>query len=222
MENWARHLFLNTVVTILVICLGTGFSMNSVAAEKKVKTQEQVIQPKIKRRKVDLTKIDKQDFSISLHAGLMNVEDFDVNPSVSVRLDYHLTENFFVQGAIGGTSVGKTTFERTFNVNLLTDDQRDLTYYNISLGYNMLPGEGFIGKKRAYNSALYLIGGIGSTDFAGDNRFTVNLGVGYRMLVNDWITMQVDLRDHIFDVDIQSLNKTTHNVEASFGIGFFF
>jgi outer membrane beta-barrel protein len=222
MENWARNLFLNAAGIGLAACMSIGLGNPALAAENTARKQEQVIQPEIKRRKVDLTKIDKQDFSIGLYTGLMNVEDFDVNPVVGIRLDYHLSEKFFLQGAIGGTSVDRTTFERIYNVSLLTDDQRDLIYYNISLGYNLLPGEAFISKKRALNTAFYLIGGIGSTDFAGDNRFTVNMGAGYRMLINNWVTMDVGIRDHIFDIDIQGQNKATHNVEATIGFGFFF
>ena len=52
----------------------------------------------------------------------------------------------------------------------------------LSLGWNVLPGEVFIGENRAYNSAFYLVAGIGSTTFAGDDRFTVSGGFGYRVL----------------------------------------
>ena len=66
---------------------------------------------------------------------------------------------------------------------MLTDSERDYSYYNVSLGYNVFPGEGFVGRRRALNTATYVIGGVGKTSFAGDDRFTVNFGVGMRMLV---------------------------------------
>ena len=46
---------------------------------------------------------------------------------------------------------------------LITDSERTMTYYNLNLGYNILPGEVFIGEGRAYNTNLYLIAGLGST-----------------------------------------------------------
>lgn len=222
MENRLRNLFL----TIMgITCLGAPLpGNNSIAlgAENNLSKQEQVIQPDVKRRKVELSKVKRQDFEISAFAGMMNVEDFDVNPVYGVRLDYHVTEKFFIQGGVGTTSVGLSSFERLNNVRLLTDSQRDLNYYNISLGYNVLPGEAFLGRKRAYNTALYLVGGIGGTRFAGDTRYTINFGAGYRMLLTDRVALHIDLRDHLFDIDIFGQNKTTHNVEASVGIGFFF
>ncbi len=78
-------------------------------------------------------------------------------------------------------TAGRTSFETLGgNIQLLTESERRFTYYDLSLGYNFLPGEAFIGRGVAMTSALYLIGGIGGTDFAGDTKFTVNFGAGYR------------------------------------------
>lgn len=219
MENRNRSLFLKFAGIALLPCLMLAVS-SVCAADATTSNQEQVIQPELERKEVDLSRIDTEDFEIGAFAGMMSVQDFDVNPVYGVRLGYHVNEMFFIEGALGATTVGQASIEQF--VNLLTEDQRDLTYYNISLGYNVLPGEAFIGKKRAYNTALYLIGGIGSTDFAGDNYFTVNFGAGYRMLINDWIALHIDLRDHIFDTELLGEKKSTHNVEATVGFSFFF
>ena len=86
------------------------------------------------------------------------------------------------RAAAGRTDTDQTSFEDlSGGAQLLTDDERQLTYYNISLGWNVFPGEVFIGSGYAFNSALYLIGGVGNTDFGGDNHFTVNVGAGYRL-----------------------------------------
>ena len=83
-------------------------------------------------------------------------------------------------------------------------------------------GEAFIGEGHAFNSALYLIAGVGNTEFADDSHFTVNVGAGYRFLVNDWVALHVDFRDHIFDSDLLGTDKTTHNLEATAGVSLFF
>ena len=105
---------------------------------------------------------------------------------------------------------------------LLSDSERTLTYYNLNVGYNILPGEGFVGEGRAYNTALYISAGLGSTSFAGDDRFTVNFGAGYRFLLNDSIALHVDFRDHLFDIDLLGEEKTAHNLEGSLGVTWFF
>ena len=105
---------------------------------------------------------------------------------------------------------------------IISDDERTLTYYNLNLGYNLLPGEGFIGEGRAYNTSFYLIAGLGSTRFAGDDRFTVNFGGGYRFLLTDSVALHVDFRDHLFDIDILGEDKTAHNLEGHIGVTVFF
>jgi outer membrane beta-barrel protein len=101
-------------------------------------------------------------------------------------------------------------------------DDRTLTYYNLNLGYNILPGEVFVGESRAYNTNFYLIAGLGSTKFADDDRFTANFGAGFRMLLTDSLSLHVDFRDHLFDIDILGREKVTHNFEATVGVAFFF
>ncbi len=97
-----------------------------------------------------------------------------------------------------------------------------MSYYNISLGYNLLPGEAFITRRFAMTTDFYLIGGVGSTTFAGDDRYTVNFGAGNRLLFTDWLAVHVDFRDHLFDIDITGVDKTTHNLELSAGMSIFF
>lgn len=182
-----------------------------------------VIEPEVERRVIDPAEIDTEDFEVGLFAGQMSVEDFGVNTVSGLRFAYHITEGFFVELAGGQTTTELTSFERLSGAaQLLTDPQRDYSYYNLSMGYNLFPGESFIGRNRALNTAFYLIAGVGKTTFAGDDRFTVNFGAGMRFLPLDWLAVHVDVRDHILDVDLLGQEKTVNNLEAHVGLTFFF
>ena len=184
---------------------------------------ESVLDPRIERRHIKEADIDAENFEIGLYTGILSIEDFGSDPVLGVRLDYHLSEDVFLEGSLGRSKAGETSFE-TLNagVQLLTDDEREYTYYQVGVGYNLLPGEAFLSENRAYNNALYLMGGAGMTDFAGDDQFTLSLGVGYRLLLNDWMAVRVDMKDHIFNLDVLGEDKTTHNLELTAGIGVFF
>ena len=183
----------------------------------------QVIDPEVERREINEPKIDKEDFEVGAFLGVMSVEDFGTNLVYGARLAYHLTEGFFVEGTVGRTEAGLTSFEvLSGGARLISDSERVLTYYNLNLGYNILPGEVFIGEGHAYNHQLYLIAGLGSTRFAGDDRFTVNVGAGYRFLLTDSVALHIDFRDHIFDIDLLGEEKTAHNLEATLGVTVFF
>ncbi|MGD8524646.1 MAG: outer membrane beta-barrel domain-containing protein, partial [Thioalkalispiraceae bacterium] len=123
-------------------------SVTANAAEPLTQRNEQVIEPKLERRQIITPKIDTEDFEVGAFFGFMSVEDFGVNAVYGANLTYHITEDLFVEGRVGFTKTEKTSYERlSGTVQVLTDDQRDLTYYNISLGYNLLPGEGFWSEK---------------------------------------------------------------------------
>ena len=228
MESRFRLLFLVLPVFALGLngCAATknlfGRGNNS-APPPTAEAPGQVIDPDVERREIKEPKIDTEHFEIGAFVGIMSVEDFESNIVYGARLAYHVTEGFFVEGTFGQTDAGLTSFERlSGGAPILSDSDRSFTFYNLNLGYNILPGEVFLGEGRAYNTNLYLIAGLGSTRFAGDDRFTVNFGVGYRFLLTDSIALHLDFRDHLFDIDLLGEDKTVHNLEGNLGVTVFF
>ncbi len=226
MESRIRVLFLILVVAMSTGCAATknlfGFERER-EAPPTAEPPGQVIDPEVERREVKEPKIDREDFEVGIFGGIMSVEDFESNVSYGARLAYHVTEGFFVEGTVGQTDAGLTSFERlSGGAPLLSESDRTFTYYNLNLGYNILPGEAFVGENRAFNNSLYLTAGLGSTRFAGDDRFTVNFGLGYRFLLTDALALHVDFRDHLFDIDLLGEEKTVHNLEAHLGLTVFF
>jgi outer membrane beta-barrel protein len=150
-------------------------------------------------------------------------EVFEVNVVYGARVAYHLSEDFFAEAIAGTSDAGLTSFERlSGGAPLLTDTERQFTYYSLGFGWNALPGEIFLGGKRAYNSAVYLTLGAGGTRFAGADRFTITVGAGARVLIRDWLAVHLDMRDLVMDVDVLGENKSTHNYEATLGLTAFF
>jgi len=223
MESRIRILFLAALLGYTVAAHAADQGSASDKSLDKIIQQEPVIQPDIKRRQVKNSDIGSDNLEISAFAGLLSIEDFGTGAVYGVRLDYHVTEDFFFEGTVGQSKAGTTSYERlSGGVTLLTDDQRKYTYYDIAIGYNLLPGEAFLGRNLAYNTALYLVAGAGSTKFAGDNRFTFTVGGGYRINIKDWIGIHLDFRDHIYNIDVTGEDKNTHNFETTLGINYVF
>ncbi|MEM9171293.1 MAG: outer membrane beta-barrel domain-containing protein [Pseudomonadota bacterium] len=225
MESRFRFLFLTGAVLVsagLSGCSSLPFFGGKEDTEI-AETPEQVIEPEVARREIKQPRIDTEDFEIGVHAGVMSVEDFGVNPVLAASLAYHFSESLFVEGNVGRTDTEETSFERLSGAaELLTDDERQFTYYNASVGWNLFPGEAFWGEGRAFNQSFYLSGGIGSTRFGGDDLFTVIVGAGYRLLINDVVALRVDFRDHVFDSDLLGESKTVHNLQGRLGFTVFF
>ena len=138
-----------------------------------------------------------------------------------IKGSFHATEDFFLQANVGFAEAGEA-YAETFNggSDLITD--RDYNYYNLLVGYNLFPGETFVTQNHTFNSALYVVGGAGNTDFAGDNYFTLTLGAGYRIILRDWLTFNLDFRDHTFESDITGEKDRIHNLEFTTGLTAFF
>jgi outer membrane beta-barrel protein len=217
MESRVCCIFLRALAAL---CLLAALPMTpSMAADQP----EQVVRPEIERRDINEADIDTEDFEAGVFYGLMNVEDFGTNAVYGARLTYHVTEYVFVEGAYGHTDTDETSFERlSGGAQLLDDDDRKLDYYNLSFGFNLFPGESFVASKWAFTSDFFVIAGVGSTSFAGEDEFTWNFGFGYKVLATDWLAFRVDARDHIFDIDLLGESQTNNNLEFTAGVSIFF
>jgi outer membrane beta-barrel protein len=182
-----------------------------------------LIEPQIERVEFDESQIDSFDFELAVYGGVLAMEHFDTNAVVGLKFGYHVSEDFFVQASYGFSKVGETSFEKiSGGAPLLSDDERDVEYYLFSIGFNLLPGEAFLTDSTTLNTVLYISGGVGSTDFAGDDRSTIAFAVGYRTIVLDGFSVDVEMRDLIFDLDTFGEDDTTHNIELTLSLNLFF
>ena len=183
---------------------------------------DQPVVPQVERRDVRLPRFPSNDFEIGVFAGTYSTQNFGASLVGGVRLGYHITEDFFVEGVYAFTKVSDESFRQILPGGIFGSETQKLNYYNLSVGYNVLPGEVFIGGSRAKPSALYLIGGVGSTKFGDQRRPTFNVGLGFRVFLTDWIGLQVDMRDHVYTLDLLGKRQTTQNLELTGGLTVFF
>jgi outer membrane beta-barrel protein len=183
----------------------------------------QVVEPQIERRNVKAPAIDTENFEAGAYVGTIGIEDFGSSVVYGARIAYHFTEDVFAEATIGTAKAGRTSYEDlSGSVELLTDSERQFTYYDLSVGWNMLPGEVFLGGHRARPSAVYMTLGAGSTRFAGDDHFSMAIGAGFRLLVTDSIAAHLGVRDQMFESDLLGKNKLTQNLQFTVGVTAFF
>lgn len=191
-------------------------------AKDQKPANEQVIVPQVDRRDVKVPKIPSNDIELGLFTGTYATQNFGTSSVSGVRLGYHVTEDFFFEGAYGRTKVSDESYRQVFPSGIFTTPEQKLTYYNLSVGWNALPGEVFLGRNWAKASALYLIGGVGNTKFNDRRVQTFNVGAGIRVFFADWAAVQLDMRDHIFTIDLLGTRQRTQNLEMTLGATFFF
>jgi outer membrane beta-barrel protein len=204
-------------------CGSAGAQATAAPADQKP-ANEQVIVPQVDRRDVRVPRLPSKDFELGLLGGTYATQNFGSNAVVGVRFGYHITEDFFVESVYARTKAEDSMYRRlnAGTGGIFETESVKLTYYNLSFGFNALPGEVFLGGRFARPSALYLIAGVGSTKFDQQRRQTINFGWGVRVMLADWAAVQVDMRDHVYSLDLLSRRESTHNLELSTGLTFFF
>ncbi len=205
-------------------CLLAGLTLATPAlAQGDDADDGSLIEPQIERLEFDEARIDSDDFELAAYAGYLALEDFDTNFVVGAKLGYHISEDFFVQASYGRSDSGRTSFERlSGGAPLLSDDEREVEYYLVTLGFNLMPGEAFITDSTTFNTVFYLTAGVGTTTFAGDDRFTIAYAFGYRTLFADGFSIDIEMRDLIFEMDIFGETESTNNLEFSVAFNLYF
>src|SRR3569833_2704298 len=186
-------------------------------------TPPRVVDPEVERRKIKVPHIRSSNIEIGINDGFISIADFGTQNAYGLTAAYHITEDFFFQGEYGRAYAGRTSFETLGgNIQLLTSAERQFTNYDVSLGYNFLPGETFIGRGHALTTSFFYLGGIGATMFAGVDRFTVIFGGGFRGLPAVWLAIHIEVQVRVFLTDLLGVSKLTINMEASLGATVFF
>lgn len=217
MAHWLHRIVLALLLPSLQ-CMAVFMAVQSLVwAEGPV-----VIEPELDRKPTKVSRIDNENIEIGLYGGILAIEDFDTSGIATLRANFHINEALFLEASYHVAKGDLTSFEEIITTSqVITDDERDYTGYDLSLGWNALRGEVWILGK-AFKSDLYLTIGIGRTEFGGDKWITVNPGAGYRVALTDWLSWRIDVRDHIFNRDIFGEDDTTNNIEISSGFSFFF
>jgi hypothetical protein len=198
MESRIHLLLLRAAALSLLLAATAGCSLLGRSREpaEDANASSPVIDPRIERREVSPPKIDSEDFEVTGYYGMLSVEDFGTKSVIGARLAYHITEGLFAEATLAQTGdVDQTSAEILGNYDLSFGSDRKYKYYDLSLGYNT---------------------------FHNEDMFTLSFGSGYRILLTDAIGLHFDVRDHLFDDDISGEDKTTHNIEFTLGLSWFF
>jgi outer membrane beta-barrel protein len=208
-----------TLTLIASLICASAFAQSTPSTQP---ANEQVVVPQVERREMKLPKFPSKDIEVGIIGGVYSAENFGAHAVYGLRLGYHITEDFFVQANLAQTKVNDEFYRVGRAGGLFAQPEEKLTYYNVTAGWNVLPGEVFFGGNRAKATSLYLLGGIGSTKIAERRSSTFNFGLGMRLLLADRAGLHVELRDHVFSMDLIGRRQTMHNLELTTGFAWYF
>lgn len=207
MEYRFQRILLIIIPTLLIILLG---SVHSVKAESSETMPD-----------YDTDKIDTEYFDVGIFTGVLNIEDFNSEFVTGFSTTFNANENYFVQFNYLQSDASLSSFERSQGA-LFSGSDRTFSHFDFLVGYNLLQGEHFFSGNKANLSSLYLVSGVGDTEFGGENSFTYTLGVGYQVAIKRDILIKFDFRDYIYKTNLIGENKSTHNTQLSAALSYSF
>ncbi|NRB43024.1 MAG: outer membrane beta-barrel domain-containing protein [Pseudomonadales bacterium] len=204
-----------------ILLTGSQFTLAGLLDEDP----EAVIAPDVQSKEVGIADLDTEFFELGVYGGIISIGEFNTVPIIGLSANFHATEDLFIQANYAIAKAGDSIYELVgggANTPFLTDKQREYTSYDFLVGWNIFPGEVFFSKNSTFNSAFYLLGGVGNTDFAGNKNFTFTWGTGYRIIFLEGLSAHIDFKDHVHDTELSGSSRTTHNIEFSGGVNYFF
>lgn len=169
-----------------------------------------------------LSSINSEVFELGVAAGVINIADFSSEITTGLSATFRASEDFFLQGNFFQTTASPSSYELSQG-KLFDGDERTFRHYDLLVGYNLYQGEFFKKDDRARLSALYLVAGVGDTQFGGEDNFTYTLGIGYQAAITRRFIWRVDYRSYIYTSNLVSdEDRTVSSTQFSSGLSFLF
>lgn len=157
------------------------------------------------------------NMSVGVYAGLINYENFNSSYLFGLYFTYPFDEHVFVEAEFGVSSLNDTEYRR-IGLTLLSEEDVDVQFYTILVGYNMLPGEVYWSREKTMISRFYLIAGVGSVSFDNNSYVSVQYGAGFKVELDKNKSIRFEARDRLYDTDILGTDKLSNNIEFHLGI----
>jgi outer membrane beta-barrel protein len=217
MASRIQRSFLKPVALVALLCAA------SVTQAQTDDPLEPIVGADIERRHITEDMLDTENFELGVYGGVLGIEDFGSSSVLGVSLAYHINQDFFVEAIYGASEAQKTSYELLSGaVELLSDEERELSYYSVALGYKVLPGQVFMGRKLAFNTHFYVTAGAGNTEFAANRYASYTLGAGYKIYLTDAFALDIGMRDHLFSHELFGESRRTNNFAGRIGLSVFF
>ena len=208
--------------------LAMTLSLSSVSGQLYASSEEvriqsiQVVELKTERRVVDNAAIDSEKFEVGAYLGTLSVDGFNTNLLFGLSGSYHINNRWLIQFNYGRSDVDESTYEKVVEASFIRDENRVFEFVDILAGYTVLPGRSYFGGKSTINSSIILLAGLGHVNYAGEGNLSVTVGASYRLVLTDFLTFNLDLKDHMVEYEFLGQSSLTHNIEFSLGVNALF
>ena len=164
---------------------------------------------------------DNERFELGVSTGVLNIGDFASEFTFGVNANFIATEDFFLQINYVYANSSLSSYELN-NGALFSGDDRNFHHFDFLVGYNLFQGEVFFTEGKPNLSNLYLVFGVGDTNFGGEAGLTFTLGTGYQMNLSRQVILRFDVRDYFYRSNLVRADEATHNLHLMTSLSYLF
>jgi outer membrane beta-barrel protein len=148
--------------------------------------------------------INNEVFELGAFTGIINIENFTSAVVGGLGATFRASEDFFIQYNYLRANVSLTSFEKTpqFGDGGYTLGDRNFVHYDLLVGYNLFQGEFFPSPAKTNLSSLYVVAGVGDTEFGGESSMTYIFGIGYQVALSRHLGLHFDFKDYLYKSSI--------------------
>ena len=176
-----------------------------------------IVKPDTEQDIVRDSDIDNVSMNFGVYAGIINYENFNASYITALYFSYPFDEDVFVEAEFGLSTINDTEY-RNIGLPLFTEEESDVQFLTVLVGYNLLPGEVYWSREKTLISRFYLIAGVGTMSFDNNDYVSIQFGAGFKMELDKDKSIRFEARDRLMDTDVLGTDKLTNNTEFHLGI----
>ena len=201
-------------VSVLSVCLGAPLvHAQTIGDVGKEDHDVTVIEPVKKAKEIKSAAIDDERFELGAYLGVISLEDFNTVSMLGLSASYHVFPKWILSVAYGKSGSPEAAFEQQEDGDFVEDRDAGFEYVSLLGSYQLLEGRSFLGVNKKYSTHLFVDAGVEDVTFAGESQTGVVFGATYKMVLTDWLTTDLRMRDHVVERTFLGDEKTTHNIE---------
>lgn len=158
---------------------------------------------------------------INLFGGVYASDLMGAAPLGGLSYTFHMTEDFALEAMFGYTyfssAVSRPVAQYTGYTVLENHDAR---IYLGNLVWHPIHGKFMLFQSAIPHFDLYFSAGAGVTDSRTAKGLTYNFGLGLKIYTVSWLSVRLDIRDHIYVQEILAEEAITNNISVTLGVGF--
>ncbi len=158
---------------------------------------------------------------IHVFGGLYTSDLMGAAPYAGLSYSFHLNEDFALEAGLAWAHFSSSLqgpVEDFTGYTLL--ESHHAMMYSGALVWHPIYGKFMLFHRFIPHFDIYLSAGLGVTDSRSAKGLTYNLGLGIKIFSTSWMSVRVDLRDHIYVQQLMASETITNNISVTLGAGF--